>query len=306
MCVARCAQHRIPGVTTNVLAVSSPDPRGASVQNHNVATPLTGLAKHNLVLDRSSTAFWAFAPARTVMVFLHGYGGGALTTWGEFADLAAIHPRFTGVDLVFLGYPSRSSRAAYNVSLIYQTLQLLMERPRDFFDATFGPDRPADFAYDSVILVGHSLGGAIARGVAQTAARLNKNWAHNLRLALFAPAHTGADLLKLIRLAGGVSNWSKPVFALAFARQQALIDLEPGSQFLTALLSDAVQLGDHPAAIASLVVHAESDPVVSPNPFNRDPPLTPYAGRNHVDCCKPRRVLFELPVNDVASVRTVP
>lgn len=276
------------------------------MQNHSVATPLSGLSKRGLGVDRSSTAFWAFEPSRIAMVFLHGWGGGAVTSWGGFPELAAEHPSFAGVDLLFLGYPSRSSRAAYNVALIYHALSLLAEQPQDFMDVTFGPARKAGFGYDRIVLVGHSLGGAVARGVAQMAAKQNKAWARNLRLALFAPAHTGADVLRLVQMAAGVSDWSKPLLALTLAKQQALIDLQPGSPFLQALLSEAVQLGDHPAALASLVVHAQDDPVVSPDSFHQDPPLTPYAGRNHVDCCKPTRTLFELPIKDVAGVRTAP
>jgi pimeloyl-ACP methyl ester carboxylesterase len=236
------------------------------------------------------------------MVFVHGFGGNALKTWGDFPALAMTHPDFAGIDLIFLGYPSRSSRAAYSADLIYRTLDLLLARPQAFMSATFGPARAAGFAYDKVILVGHSLGGALVRAAAQTAKREGRPWAEHLRLALFAPAHLGADILMLAKKALGFSRWAKPALAALMVKEQSLIDLEAGSPFLSQLLDDAKAIGCHPATRARLVVHAESDPVVSPNRFYEDPPNTPYARQDHVSCCKPTGAAFDAPVLDVAQV----
>jgi pimeloyl-ACP methyl ester carboxylesterase len=269
------------------------------MQNHVMPTPLDAL---NLPLSSGSTARWARQGARACLVFVHGYGGRAVATWGDFPDMAMEHPDYSDVDLVFLGYESRSRSAPFSVGVIFEAVTHLAEKSRDFISKVGGPDRPAAFSYEEIILVGHSLGGAIVRDVAMSAKELGKPWAETIRLALFAPAHCGAQITDLVRTGVGFIKWLGPLWAIAYTKSPVLRDLELGSPYLAELLAKAVRIGVHCTTTARLVAHAANDPVVFHNTFFRDPPLKPYLQQDHVSCCKPVRQRFEEPVVDLARV----
>jgi alpha-beta hydrolase superfamily lysophospholipase len=214
------------------------------------------------------------------------------------------NPAFAEADLVFLGYESRSRAAAYNVDVIYQIVNALAEMPGNVLKQVRGPLREEEFAYESIVLVGHSLGGALVRDVAMSAKNEGKPWADKLRLALFAPAHMGASVIDLAQMSFGFLKWSGIAQAAAILANPVLRDLQRGSDYLKALLATAQEIGVHCTTKAKLVVHASGDKVVILNRFYRDPPAQPYEGQNHVSCCKPMRAVFESPVVDVAKVLT--
>ncbi|MER8852869.1 hypothetical protein NKH94_14855 [Mesorhizobium australicum] len=267
--------------------------------NHTLPTPLNNLGAP---LSPESEARWARKPAKTCVIYVHGYGGHAVKTWGDFPDLAMERPEFQQVDLVFLGYESRSRPAVYNVGVLYQAVCLLAEEASKVTRRVGGPERANDFAYESIILVGHSLGGALVRDVAMSAREMRKGWADKMTLALFAPAHVGANVIELIELSLGFLKYLGPMQAFMRVKSPVLNDLRRGSDYLNELRKKAERIGTHCTTQAKLVVHASNDWIVFRDVFFQDPPLTPYDQHDHVSCCKPIRALFQDPVTHLIGL----
>lgn len=267
--------------------------------NHTLPTPLDKLGAS---LSLESSARWARSPAKVCVVYVHGYGGRAVATWGEFPDLAMEQPEFAEVDLVFLGYESRSRTAAFNVGVLYRAVSILAEEAPAALKRVGGPEREEKFAYERIILVGHSLGGALVRDVAMSAKEMGKNWADKLHLALFAPAHLGANVIELVQMSLGFLKYIGPFKAIAQIKSPVLADLEKNSDYLKALMDKANRIGIHSTTQAKIVIHASDDKVVYHNTFFRDPPCVAYDKHSHTSCCKPVRASFQDPVNNLAGV----
>ena len=265
---------------------------------HGVPFPL---ARGPFALVPDSEVRWARATPTTCVMFVHGFNGRAVATWGEFVDIAINDARYSRCDLVFAGYSSRNRTADFSAGVLYSLVEAFALDPKGVADRTGGASTRKAFHYDRIILVGHSLGGALVREVAMVGKRLRKPWAEKVRLVLFAPAHQGANIIELVQMGFGFLSWFKPAKAALVSMFPVLRDLEPGSAFLKKLLKTAQDIGAHPTANAKLVVHASDDRVVLHDRFHEDPPLKPYPNSNHSRCCKPSRPSFEDPVNDVAA-----
>jgi pimeloyl-ACP methyl ester carboxylesterase len=270
------------------------------MQNHTLPTPLGACGAP---ISPASTARWARREAKMCIVFVHGYGGGATTTCGDFVEIAISRPEFALADLVFLDYESLTRSAPFNAGVIFSALKLLAENYPVFTKNVGAPKRKKTFKYKSLILVGHSLGAALVRNVAMAAKMERSRWAESIRLALFAPAHSGANILELIQIAGGggLSVFLRPLIAAGFFLSPSLKDLEVGSVYLNKLRDDATFIGEHNTTVAKLVVHASEDRIVTHNTFFRDPPCKPYNRHGHMSCCKPEKDFLD-PVLDVAGV----
>jgi len=270
--------------------------------HHTIPFPLRVMEKFRAPLSGESEVRWSRKDANTCILFVHGFGGRAVATWGEFPELAVADERFDRADLFFLGYDSRSRSASINVALLYQVVRAVAEDPSGVLEAVRGPTRPENFAYERIILVGHSLGGALVRDVAMYAKSENRRWADSLRLVLFAPAHTGANILLLASVGFGFLRWLGPAKAGVLALFPVLRDLERGSPFLERLVEKAKGIGSHPTTKAQIVVHASDDRIVFHDAFFKDPPTLPYAKCDHISCCKPRSPNFLSPLTDLAGV----
>lgn len=272
------------------------------MQRHTLPVSLEALKRFRAPIGNDSEARWARRRCDTCVIFVHGFGGHAVSTWGDFASLAVEHPSFARCDLVFLGYESRGHSAHINRGVIYQAVKALSEHNRELLAATNGPRRPKGFRYTKILLVGHSLGGAIVRDVAMTAKIEADDCADLLEMGLFAPAHMGASAIGLVESGIGFTGLAQLTKSAVTALFPALKDLEAGSTYLSRLLETARRIGVHGTTRARFVAHAMGDRVVLQDPFFEDPPPLPYPNNSHVKCCKPIRGGFQLPIEDVAAV----
>lgn len=256
---------------------------------------MTAHVEAGLHVGPKSKAFWSVQPGGAVLIFVHGFGGGATSTWLEFPFLLQREPAAAPFDLIFYGYDGLQTRATNSARDLERFLDRLVTSPAALANQGLIADlqRPLGFAYQRVVVVAHSLGAVVSRQALLDAYLNQRPWAPRVSLILFAPAHLGSNLLKL---AGDfLTGLSLPLAgastALLKAKLRVLQDLEPNSAMLEKLLADTqTELGRGNAAslIARLVVHADEDDVVEPIRFAQDPPHELIHGKGHTEMCKPR------------------
>ena len=268
--------------------------------NHGLPTPFH---IDRVPLSSGSVARWSrLSGPKKCVVFVHGFRGRAVSTWGDFIEIAVKDPHYDHVDLIFLGYDSASQSASFSAGVISDAISALGNRPASLIELLGGPVRASNFDYSEIILVGHSLGGAIVRDVAMSAKVAGEAWADKASLALFAPAHHGANIVSLLYLASeGFAKLLGPVKAILYYKSPVIQDLIRGSIYLQALSQRAQQLAGDRTSIARLVVHGASDRIVIDNVFHQDPQCTPYAGHDHFSVCKPTPHFID-PVIDVGGI----
>src|SRR5688500_13432064 len=150
--------------------------------------------------DTGTTALWAVNPNRTLLVFVHGFGGSATGTWVAFPELLDVSSKARHCDCVFYGYDGFRTRAYVSALKLLAFLDRLCTDTANTINATLpsvAPKRAADFAYDKIIIVAHSLGAIVSRQALVSAHKSGAAWAAKVDLVFFAPAHSGADLLLL-------------------------------------------------------------------------------------------------------------
>jgi pimeloyl-ACP methyl ester carboxylesterase len=255
--------------------------------------------------NQDSYALWSRRPVKKAVVFIHGYSGNALTTWAQFQQLIPEVPEFTGCDFFFYGHDGLWGTTAASATLFYSFLQRLCEQPLSLSIPSLGSvaARPQGFTYDKVTLAAHSLGAVISRWALLYAVRDARSWLDRTALVLYAPAHLGAKVSKLISEVGaGHGILSTLLRLIGFGAKHAspLIDeLQAGGKDLQDLLDEtnaALATGNGAALIAKQVVIADRERIVVNRRFAQDPwPPATFAGTNHFTICKPTKAfLFPL------------
>lgn len=238
---------------------------------------------------RGSCAQWAESPSGTVIVFVHGFNGHPTETWTEFDQSLAD----VGHDLVFYGYDSLRGTTNVMALGLLSCLAELMEKPALFVNGTLdlADARPDGFAFRRLVVVAHSLGAVVARRALLHGTA--KWWLACTDLCLYAPAHKGAHLLRLV--ASTMSLFQAPLEAIATWRFPVLEDLKEGSDALKSLQTstDAAIDKGHTGVCAKLIVISQNDGVVNTNSFiDRDHHgvVLPFS---HVEVCKPNPLRSE-------------
>jgi hypothetical protein len=162
-------------------------------------------------------------------------------------------------------------------------------------------------AWDRVLFVAHSLGAVVVRRalldcyLGSANSYDDAHWSRHSGLCLFAPAHTGANLLRLI--GETFSTIGIPVAPVLKQRYPCLQDLEERCAALTALREDYRSLAeDQRSRVNALsVILAENDGVVDPARFPGDPRPDQIDGKGHMDVCKPSQE-FRVPVSELCRI----
>ena len=252
---------------------------------------------HHIRLTRLSAgvdtrALWAIQPSGNLLVFVHGFGGESMGTWSHFPALLQGRTQTAGWDAVFFGYDGLHTPAAFSAGMLREFLTDFETNAAWHANQALDPSHQrAPFIYQRIAIIGHSLGSIVSREAMCQGLRGSDTWPDKCCLFLFAPAHTGADVILLVRetLPGSMTALAQSVAQL-FGKFKVLKDLVPGSKALVDLKQEVelqLRTNRKSAVTAKLVVHANDDRVVRPEDFIReDAPLTPVVA-THTSVCKP-------------------
>jgi alpha-beta hydrolase superfamily lysophospholipase len=243
----------------------------------------------SLSSGQGSLAYFSREPQEKAIVFVHGFTGHAVNTWGRIHELLVCEDAAAGVDLVFYGYESTRARAHLSAGMLRQFLED-MNNPKGSFHSKMPPERRSSkgvHKYGEIVIVAHSLGGAIARRAMLDS--LSSSWAKKVKLVLFAPAHQGASLAALALEFAGAVKLLAAFAAIAQFGVPSLIDLKPDSKFLKLLTketSDALKKRSNDSLKAAQVIFGLGDRVVNPGNFCGDPNFDVWENHGHMSVCK--------------------
>ncbi|MEY2506318.1 MAG: hypothetical protein QOH01_647 [Verrucomicrobiota bacterium] len=266
------------------------------MQSHLASRTLSATKKP----DKDVEVLFAFEPERKAVLFIHGFSGGGISTWSKFNSLLPRLLKASQRDLYFYGYDGLRASLIGSANLFRQFLERLFAGGAGFINPHLPESclRPAEFGYDELVIVAHSLGAVIARRALLDATRGGQLWPKKTRLILYAPAHTGANVVKLALAT--CSTFTFSWLLAAFARfQSPLIDQlnsDPKSKLLVQLLDDTLEAcknGQNDHLIAKKVLVAEYEKIVEQERFKPDPSSITIAHTDHKSICKPRRDFLE-------------
>jgi len=223
-------------------------------------------------------------PAKSCVLFVHGFHGKALETWKGFDTIALQRNELKETDLIFFGYDGLQSNALASASFLF-----------DLVDDVLGPGRALQRvktvapAYEKCVIAAHSLGAVVTRWVLLRAYHEKRPWLDKVRYLLFAPAHCGAVVVDSVSELLGANVISKLIGGAAKATLPLLNELAPGSVILKTLEEQTrVAMAAGCGALrAKRVVIAEYEEVVSNLPFPGDPFPTAIHDAHHTTVCKP-------------------
>jgi hypothetical protein len=196
---------------------------------------------------------------KKLVLFIHGLGGAADSTWKEFPELVRSDPDLAGYDVESLEY---STGVVGRKPSLAECATILKTEIENRYPS-----------HSEIAIIAHSQGGLIARYY--IAERLNSGQPLRVdRLLTFATPHQG-------------SGWANLMKRVPFASQQSA-DLDPNSQFLLAL---GVAWGQAKAdrRVLTKYVGASDDAIVGPvsamGAWN--PNYDVVAGAGHISVVKP-------------------
>ncbi|MDQ6892328.1 MAG: alpha/beta hydrolase [Acidobacteriota bacterium] len=250
---------------------------------------------------KNSYAIWAARPAGNAVIFLHGFSGSTQKTWPHFPTLLPERKELSGHDFIFYGCEGLKARTYPSAVLFREFLEELLTQPAEaIVNPSLEPrhHRKKKFEYNAVTLVGHSTGAVVARQALLDALEQGIPGLSKIRLVFFAPAHTGASIapfqaemlgssLPILVLQLGM-NLFAPIWKDVLRDGETIRDL-------AARTTQALQ-GTPKAKylIATKVILAEWDKIVSPRRFCADPIPKVLPGRDHKSVCKPRGATDEV------------
>jgi hypothetical protein len=238
-------------------------------------------------------ALLAIKPNRKAILFIHGYGGDAVSTWSEFNKILLEDSRFADHDLIFYGYDGLRGELIATVLIFRDFMDWLFGKSLVLINHALGKEalRPEGFAYDHILVVAHSLGAVVARWAFIKATADKLSWHNKTSMLLFAPAHMGADIVQLIIETASSYSLLKLGVGLARIKSPLIDQLKKGSDELTKLASEfmsAIATPGNQHLVAKRVCIAQFERVVKNETFCIDPEPSPIQGSTHRSICKPR------------------
>ncbi len=244
---------------------------------------------HPIDIDNGidTDAFFSYSTAEVLIIFIHGFGGKSTATWNNFPHYLISEDTFQHCDIYFYGYDTFKGQAGDHAAELYDFIDLASTPLKNgFLPATLNlPER----AYKRILLVAHSLGAVLARQVQVLATTAKKDWVHKSELALFAPAHHGAEVVSLAK--ESLSGIFGLIGIIARYKYPVLTDLDANDEGILKELKETIEKlqdkGEANYTKARLVVYAKNDKVVRNFPYLQDAPPKVVTDASHTSVCKP-------------------
>lgn len=236
----------------------------------------------------NTQAYFSFIQPRNLIIFIHGFGGDATGTWSDFPKYLISEQEFRFSDIIFYGYNTFKGQAGDHAGEFYDFLKLsnyplynsILPKEQNL------PERD----YEKIIIIAHSLGAVIARQALLLCHVSHENWVNKVSLALFAPAHNGANIISLATEA--LPGLFGLIGVFAKFKYPILKDLDPNDKgILESIKNHTSQLQNEGKANytrAKLVVFAKGDKVVKSFPYLNDIPPKIIPNVSHTGVCKPK------------------
>jgi pimeloyl-ACP methyl ester carboxylesterase len=239
-------------------------------------------------------------PPRRLIVFVHGFYGGPLSTWQEFPHSAG--PWWQQSDMLFVSYDSARCTITGVADEIRARLPAFYPKIRSDLLSLGGVTvrEHREDVYEELVLVGHSLGGLIVR---RALCDVADEWRRGLhrsagpppllqaRTRLFSPASAGFRPGGWTGMLRATMSWG--LINLILSRSPAYTDMQPGSAILentrrrTEYL--VAQLPSQVSALIASIAWAHPDNVVLDERYDTDGPVRHVAHTTHKSVCKPTR-----------------
>lgn len=245
-----------------------------------------------LIKGKDHISFFATSPARQLIIFVHGFNGTSLSTWNYFLYLIRKDSAFCDTDVVFYGYDSLKYQAADHAGDFYDFLKdhALSNAYTSSLVRILEKKSLPERNYLSVKIVAHSLGAIVVREALKTGYDNKQRWLNKIRMILFAPAHHGAHIKRLIFHTLDIFTLTKLIGSYAQYKMPVLNDLEAGSAILKKIMDDTktlLSMNEGDFTKAHEVVHAKGDKIVTNLKFNGDNDAKRIEGKTHSSVCKP-------------------
>lgn len=261
---------------------------------------------------------WAFfvshsdATVKRLVVFIHGFRGEAVGTWMDFPMIDGHHPDhawWAEADLLFIGYDSTREEITGIANRIRKYLPKFYPLPFAPIMKICGVPARVDIAtpYSELYLVGHSLGGVIARRVLCDVAQ---EWVDSglsadkrspildARTRFFSPASSGFQPSGWLGLAHATGLWETAI-ELFLRRSPCYSALKPSSLVLREIHSRTVELlragGTELSALRAHILWANPDGVVITERYATDHVDSSFDDKSHLSICKPQDQIYDHP-----------
>ena len=230
------------------------------------------LARHiAYASDQSYAMLTEESEARHVVIFVHGFGGHPFKTWCQMQNLIPSDDSWKGTDAYFIGYKSIQNEVSLSAAYMARIIRDICPEPPDNLfrvnarSATYQL-RSHKTRYESVDLIGHSLGGVVLRaallellrqgfaaaGSSDITKLPTSYWVPcSARVRLFAPAQGGARIAGLKGMIRHTVGF-KAFIELCRGSSPSFQELEPGSLLLQALREDINYYADQHPGLNSL------------------------------------------------------
>jgi len=248
---------------------------------------------------------WSINPANKAVVFIHGFSGSSLATFGDFNIEFRALPEYKGYDVYFYQYDSMRSQIENNAVYFLDFLKSINEDLESII-ANSGINLARERTpYTRIVIVAHSLGAVVTRIALNDGHANNETWLDKCELILFAPAHNGAhkSINRLIDLPGPLKILGKLIESYYVSINQ-LTDPSIIIQPMIQNVRDLIEKNDIKTfTIAKMVIWADPDLVVVNKRFLSDPIARSFqfARKGHQAICKPTKK-FREPIKLLASI----
>src|ERR1700744_4772757 len=106
--------------------------------------------------SRQSVLYYPAHLPRNLIIFIHGFAGHPVNTWGDFRDTILDYPEFSTSDVIFFHYDSTRLHMSASALEFYDCLKDWITPPE-----TIGGLVRGKTSYEKIILVAHSLGALV-------------------------------------------------------------------------------------------------------------------------------------------------